>query len=115
MYIMQYLLPHDMTSPYLLHKKSAEGIINLRVEMHPLRKQPTIQRFLLSEENKAVGVIGVWHHGIEELFFAQKVQSQTLFRSLRHCNDDIIERGLYWLCTNILSWHDSDYFCPKIL
>ncbi len=75
--------------------------------MHPLREQPTIQRFLLSRGDKAVGVVGMWHHGVEELFYGQNMHGQTLLRSLRHRHDDTIERGLYWLCMNILLWSPS--------
>jgi len=104
-YIIQYLLPHTMASSYVLTKKCAENkSVSLIVEMHPLRKQPTIQRFVVAEEDRIMGVIGVWHHGIEELFYAQNIQGQVLSRSLRHRNDDTIEQGLHWLCLHILRW-----------
>jgi hypothetical protein len=107
-YIVQYLLPHPLSSSYLFQKRDAEGgLVTLTVEMHPLRKPPTIQRFLLSREDKAVGVLGIWHHGIEELFYGQNMQGQMLLRSLRHHHDDTIEQGLYWLCMNILLWSAS--------
>jgi hypothetical protein len=102
------MLPLNRNSSYLLSKKSREGtIVNLTIEMHPLRKQPTIRSFRLSEASKTIGIVGIWHHGVEELFYAQNVQGQALFRSLRHCNDDTIERGLSWLCTHILSWSEK--------
>jgi hypothetical protein len=108
LYITQCMLPLNRNSSYLLSKKSREGtIINLTIEMHPLRKQPTIKSIRLSEADKTVGILGLWHHGVEELFYAQDVQGQTLFRSLRHRNDDTIERGLSWLCTHILSWSEE--------
>ncbi len=103
-YIVQYLLPHAISSCDL-KKRSAEGrIVNLTVELHPLRIQPTIQRFTISEEGCAVGIVGVWHHGIEELFYAHNIQGQTLSRSLRHRNDETIEQGLRWLCLHLLRW-----------
>jgi len=108
-YIVQYLLPPDMASPYLFQKRSTEGtIVHLMVEMHPLRELPTIQRIVFSEKDKAVGVAGVWHHGVEELFYLQKIQGQVLSRSLRHRNDDTIERGLHWLCLQLLRWYEHD-------
>ena len=108
-YMVQYLLPPDMASSYAFQKRSAEGnIVHLMVEMHPLREQPTIQRFVFSEKDKVVGVVGVWHHGIEELFSLQKIQGQMISRSLRHRNDDIVERSLYWLCIQLLRWGEHD-------
>jgi hypothetical protein len=108
LYIAQYVLPSEVNSSYFFSKKNTEGtIVNLTIEMHPLRKQPTIKSIRLSEADKTVGILGLWHHGVEELFYAQDVQGQTLFRSLRHRNDDTIERGLSWLCTHILSWSEE--------
>jgi hypothetical protein len=108
LYITQCMLPLNRNSSYLLSKKNTEGtIVNLTVEMHPLRKQLTIKSVRLSEADKTIGIIGIWHHGVEELFYAQNVQGQTLLRSLRHRNDDTIERGLSWLCTHILSWSEE--------
>ncbi|WP_201394410.1 hypothetical protein [Ktedonobacter sp. SOSP1-85] len=76
--------------------------------------QREVKAFMLSDPDKSIGIIGIWHHGVEEVLFVQRLQGQLLCRSLRHQNDNTIKQGLRWLQTNLGDLHDY-CLCPKML
>ena|SRR5581483_3259454 len=102
-YITRYMLPPDAekATTYSFSK----GPYRLTVIMHP--RIAMIQEVKLDRAGRSVGIIGIWHHGIEELFFVQNGLGQAHYRSLRQTQNATIERGLRWLCMNLARWQDT--------
>lgn len=67
---------------------------------------PVIKELKLANQDGFIGILGIWHHGTEELFFIQKTRGQPLYRSLRNSHDVSIEQGLHTLSHHLLTWHD---------
>jgi len=79
-----------------------QGVLTLTY--HPRRHTAHIT---LDGPQSSVGFFGIYHHGIEELFFFRRhPQEQRMFvRSLRHHLDDdrTITHDMRWLCSALLT------------
>ncbi len=102
-YLTRYLLPPDAekATTYSFSK----GPYRLTVIMHP--RIAMIQEVKLDRAGRSVGIIGIWHHGVEEVFFVHKMLGQPHYQSLRQTQNATIERGLRWLCMHLMQWQDT--------
>lgn len=106
-YIAQHLLSQspDDASPSIFSKNHGKTLLTLTVITQLRASQREVTTLLLSDPERAVGIRGIWHHGVEELFYVQQEGGQMFCRSLRHHDDETVEHGLHWLRSHLLTWH----------
>ncbi|EFH80515.1 hypothetical protein [Ktedonobacter racemifer] len=106
-YIEQHLLPQatEASFPYTLRKRSGTPLLSLTVLAQVRASRREIIAFFVSDSSRSIGIRGIWHHGVEELFYVQQEHSQFLCRLLRSQDDEVIGEGLRWLSAHILTWH----------